>query len=200
MDEGDDGDDIRINFQEPSAAGNPKTPQIGKPCGPTCRKNCSRKTTKGRRMQIFHAYWKISYPDRNIFLFHMVSQQQTKWLTTSVPTKRKWSHQYHLNDDQGQRQNVCKIMFLTTLGYHPKNDRLITIVFGNATSSCLAPPQDRRGKHTPGNKLDLTPIFQHIESFHPCTSHYQREHAPNLLQAEISEMILWNLKEGHEGA
>lgn len=158
---------------------NQKTPHIRKPCGLMCKKKCTNKITESQRRDICGAYWKMTYPDRKSFIFHMLSQEQTKRHTTGGPSRRKRSHKYHLNDDKGQRQEVCKSMFLSTLGYHPKNDRLIMTVFGSTDSSGLAPPQERRGRHTPGNKLDLTPMFQHIESFHPSVSHYRREHAPN---------------------
>ena len=52
-------------------------------------------------------------------------------------------------------------------------------VFGSTDSSGLGPPQEQRGRHTPGNKLDLTPMFQHIESIHSSVSHYRLEHALN---------------------
>ena len=46
------------------------------------------------------------------------------------------------------------------------------------------PSPDRRGKHTPPNKLDekyLKDIDNHIMSFDPSISHYRRVHAPNRL-------------------
>ena len=181
-DEDEDGSDevsTSINHQEPSWADKQKTPQLRKPCGLICRKKCTTKITEGQRSEIFGAYWKMPYADRKSFMFHMMSKEKTKRLTTGGPSKRKRSYKYHLKDDQGQRHEVCKAMFLSTLGYHPKNDRLITTVFGGADSSGLAPPPERRGRHTPANKIDLTPMFNHIESFHPSISHYRREHAPN---------------------
>jgi len=39
--------------------------------------------------------------------------------------------------------------------------------------------RDQRGRHTPSNKLDMQPFYDHIESFHPSVSHYRREHAPH---------------------
>ncbi|XDV25699.1 hypothetical protein PO909_029572, partial [Leuciscus waleckii] len=183
-----------VPCQELPAADNPKTPRIGKPCGPQCRTKCIRKITEGQRMEIFGAYGKLTYPEKKHFIFRMISQQQTQRYTTGGPTQRKRSYQYHLNDNLGQRQEVCKTMFLSTLGYHPKNDRLIVTVFGSATSSTLAPPQDRRGRHTPSNKVDMTPIFEHIESFHPSISHYRREHAPNrrYLPSDINIRSMFN--------
>ena len=105
----------------------------------------------------------MTYPERKNFIFHMISDTQTKRITTESQNKRrKPSLQYHLNDALGQRQAVCKTVFLSTLGYHANNDRLIVTVFSGASSSRLAPRQDQRGRHTPSNKIDLTQIYEHI--------------------------------------
>ncbi|XP_073729859.1 uncharacterized protein [Misgurnus anguillicaudatus] len=184
-DEGDNDEDDDVNssnivFQEQSGASEQsKIPQMGKPCGPKCKKKCTTKITEDQRRQLFRAYWNMSYSEKKSFIFHMVSQCQTMRHTTAVPSRRTRTLRYYLNDDLGQQQEVCKTTFLTTLGYHPKNDRLIVTVFGNTVSSSLAPPQERRGRHTPINKIDMASIFEHIESFNPTSSHYRPEHAPH---------------------
>lgn len=199
-DEGDndeDSEDVNsshIVFQEQSEASEQsKIPQMGKPCGPMCRKKCIQKITEDQRKQIFTAYWNMSYSEKKSFIFHMVSQCQTIRHTSAVPSRRTRSLKYHLNDDLGQQQEVCKTTFLTTLGYHPKNDRLIVTVIGNTISSSLTPPQERRGRHTPINKIDMAPIFEHIESFNPTSSHYRREHAPHrrYLPSDVSIQLMF---------
>lgn len=58
---------------------------------------------------------------------------------------------------------------------------LVLAVMGKTPSKTpgpLAPPEDKRGRHEPANKLDMAPLIQHIGSFHPSASHYRREHAP----------------------
>ncbi|KAJ8375392.1 hypothetical protein SKAU_G00059720 [Synaphobranchus kaupii] len=67
---------------------------------------------------------------------------------------------------------------LTVPSYPPNNDSLVFSVIGNDLSTALAPPKDQRGKHVRVNKLDVKPLEEHIESFHPVISHYRREHAP----------------------
>jgi len=44
-------------------------------------------------------------------------------------------------------------------------------------ASTAAP--DRRGRHTPSNKMNVSDIRQHILCYHPQDSHYRRENAPN---------------------
>ncbi|XP_077091400.1 uncharacterized protein LOC143742433 isoform X2 [Siphateles boraxobius] len=200
-DGGDNDEDGDINhsaqliFQEQSAAEDEhsKVPRMGKPCGPICRKKCSTKITEDQRRRIFTGYWNMSYSEKKSFIFHMVSQRQTMRHTSAVPSRRTRSLSYHLNNDLGQQQEVCKTTFLTTLGYHPKNDRLVATVIGNTISSSITPPQERRGRHTPSNKIDMAPIFKHIESFNPTSSHYRRENAPHrrYLPSDVSIQLMY---------
>ena len=43
----------------------------------------------------------------------------------------------------------------------------------------IAPKIDGRGKDVNPRKIDRKIIKIHTESFHPCISHYKREHEPN---------------------
>lgn len=157
VDAGGNGDD-GTQIGEPVTL-DKKVPKMGKPCGPMCRQKCTNKLSENRRLQIFQAYWTMSNADKRLVIFHTISQSQTQRPSSNFPSRRNRSFKYHLNDDNGQAQGVCKTFFLTTLGYHAKNDRLISSVVGKSTPSTLTPPQDRRGRHAPSNKLNLTPIF-----------------------------------------
>ncbi|KAL0159857.1 hypothetical protein M9458_043582 [Cirrhinus mrigala] len=150
-------------------------PKLGKPCGPTCGKKCTKKISHVRRKEIFNAYQEMSHSDKWAFVFHSVTQLLTSRLTTAGPSRRNKTFKYHLNNSLGQPQDVCKTFYLTTLGYHPKNDSVIVSVTSNMSSA--VPPQDRRGRHPPANKIDLSPIHKHIESFNPTVSDCKCEHA-----------------------
>ncbi|XP_016107651.1 uncharacterized protein [Sinocyclocheilus grahami] len=159
----------------PVQIGNQQAPKMGKPCGPTCGKKCTEKILHVRRKEIFDAYQDMSHSDKWAFVFHSVTQSLKTRLTTAGPSRRNKTFQYHLNNSLGQPQDVCKTFYLTTLGYHPKNDRVIVSVTGNTSGA--VPPPDRRGRHPPANKIDLSPIYQHIESFNPTISDNKCEHA-----------------------
>ncbi|XP_016427577.1 uncharacterized protein LOC107755335 isoform X2 [Sinocyclocheilus rhinocerous] len=159
----------------PVQIGNQWAPKMGKPCGPTCGKKCTEKIPHVRRKEIFDSYQDMSHSDKWAFVFHSVTQSLKTRLTTGGPSRRNKTFQYHLNNSLGQPQDVCKTFYLTTLGYHPKNDRVIVSVTGNTSGG--VPPPDRRGRHPPANKIDLSPIYQHIESFNPTISDYKCEHA-----------------------
>ncbi|KAJ8346822.1 hypothetical protein SKAU_G00282230 [Synaphobranchus kaupii] len=97
---------------------------MGKPCGETCRKKCPEKISEERQSVVHRTYWTMTYMEKWTFIFTMVSQRAIKRHTAPVPSRRGESLVYHLTDDLGRPQDICKAFFLTTLGYHPKNDRL----------------------------------------------------------------------------
>ncbi|XP_044024086.1 uncharacterized protein LOC122862640 [Siniperca chuatsi] len=154
-------------------------PEMGKPCGPTCRKKCWGKITEERREAVHATYWNMTYHGKKAFIFSRVSQRQIGRPTSAGPSRRSKSLSYHLTNGLGQSQEVCKTFFLTTLGYHPKNDRFIQTVIGNSSPPSSTPPKERCRRHAPTNKINLTPIYKHIESVFPTGSHYRRERAPN---------------------
>ena len=73
------------------------------------------------------------------------------------------------------------------------------------TPSKIRPPGDRRGKHVPKHALSqetLGLIDEHIEAFHPETSHYRRAHAPlrRYLAPELTIQYMHSLfEEIHPG-
>ena len=80
-------------------------------------------------------------------------------------------------------------MFLATLG--ARSDGIV-MEFVKSKSSCaqsaILPTKDRRGKKKLENNELHERIINHINSYNPSVSHYQREHAPNrrYLDAHLS--------------
>ena len=58
----------------------------------------------------------------------------------------------------------------------------------------VSPSVDVWGHHAPMNKFDKNSIKEHINSYHPQVSHYNREHAPNrrYLQPNSSITDKWS--------
>lgn len=150
-----------------------KIPPMGKPCGPKCKRQCTQNISEGRQKEIWEKYWEMKYKEKRTWIFHMVAQQSKKNITVGADSRRSRSFLYHLPNQSGSAQQVCKVFFLTTLGYHPKNDRLIVTMMGKSITTKLIPPKDQRGKKASASKLNMNPILQHIESFHPQISHYR---------------------------
>src|SRR5207244_3470990 len=93
-------------------------------------------------------------------------------------SRREMSFEYSFVDSTGTAEQVCKIFFLSTLGYKPTNDSAITSLMKSAPLSAISASCDKRGRHPPSNKMDEQLIRAHILSHHPQVSHYRREHAP----------------------
>ncbi|XP_051570432.1 uncharacterized protein LOC127450385 [Myxocyprinus asiaticus] len=157
-----------------------KAPLMRDQCGQKCRRKCTDKFSEERRKEIWNRYWDMEYTDRRAFMFHSVSQLPTAKLCVDGKTSRRGrSLIYWLKNEDQVPQQVCKTFFLATLGYHPANDSLVLSVMGKEIGNEVI-PRDQKGRHTLANELDMQPVYDHIESFHPSVSHYQREHAPHL--------------------
>lgn len=81
------------------------------------------------------------YEEKKAFIFTSLSQHQVARLTYNGYSRCRKSFSYHLLDDLGHSQEICKTFFLTTLGYHPKNDRLIQSVIDNSFPLSLTTPE-----------------------------------------------------------
>lgn len=62
--------------------------------------------------------------------------------------------------------------FLTTLGYKKSNDWVVNSVLGKTSKEKIEPLPDGRGKQPSVNKISREDIDRHIETYHPCVSHY----------------------------
>ncbi|CAG9814598.1 unnamed protein product [Phaedon cochleariae] len=144
-------------------------------CG-SCKKGCVGKIAEDQRISINRDYWMMSWQERQIFLSASISTMEVKRRRGSGMSRTR-SCKYFLKTAHGEKVEICKVFFLTTLGYNRKNDRAITNVINKENYATSG--QDKRGKHPKTPKTDRSVIKTHIESFEPTISHYKREHAPN---------------------
>ena len=56
------------------------------------------------------------------------------------PSRRGRTFVYRLKDAKENPHQVCKLFYLSTLGYHPGNDSIVLSVMGKEMSTALAPP------------------------------------------------------------
>lgn len=73
-----------------------------------------------------------------------------------------------------RRSLVCKRLFLAMLGFVAHTDRIIHTVMKYIASNSVSPPEDKRCRKPPHNKMD----DELIQSLNPERSHYSRDHAP----------------------
>ena len=146
-----------------------------------CKKKCAD-ITELDRMEIWEAFWKLKKDDRLAWVFYHVKTEKTKEQTVvGKQSRRNHTYRYYLTHTDGDVE-VCKVMFLTTLGYKKTNDRLIKTAMKYKHENNISAPKDMRGRHRLGQKsVHYGVVRDHINSFNPSISHYRREHAPNRL-------------------
>lgn len=148
-------------------------------CGDDCKRKikCKDEVDEQTRNNQNHCYWSSDYSAQKMFIMESVHKSTPK---RAITGKKSASYKYTLKKRDGTRVDVCKMFFLATLGFNPKNDIVITHMFKDThpddkPSSCKL--EDTRGKssHPVHNKDE---IKSHVESYKPTISHYRRAHAP----------------------
>lgn len=155
------------------------------PMGTACQDKCIRKCTvninEEQRQTIWDNYWNMDIQRRRDFISRNVENNKIA-IRYSNSTKRNHTHTYRLLNHR-----VCKTMFLRTLGY--TNDQAVLAVLKanfkmskTPVSAKVSAAPDLRGRHKPKHSFSdeyLKDIDDFIERFHPASSHYRLEHAPN---------------------
>ena len=121
----------------------------------------------------------MDFKGRRIWLdSHIVIKQVQRRYIQNLAPKKLNTMNYFLPTETGEKRQVCKCMFMHTLGM--KSDGIISeFLKTKRNGQSIAPAQDARGRSTPPNKSNEELIKAHINSYHPQVSHYTREHAPN---------------------
>lgn len=70
-----------------------------------------------QRSAIFNNFWNINWDEKKMFVINTVTIALTNTSTVSSKiSRRSVSYKYHLKFEQFERQQVCKKMYLNTLG------------------------------------------------------------------------------------
>ena len=154
------------------------------------RKKCFERIGKEDWKNIHKQFWNHDCTGRWRWIFSKRTEIPVKRrkLDTKALREHHFSYKYFLIDGKGMKEDVCQNFFLRMLGC--KSHKILQIVSAKSKEGDLPSP-DRRGKHTPPNKLEekyLKDIDNHMMSFDPSISHYRRVHAPNrpYLPSELS--------------
>lgn len=166
------------------------------PCSiKVCRKKCISIICENKREQINASFWSLTEQERrNHILASCLRLNVQKRRETDVNYYRKNNtFKYFLKDEKGESKEVCKTFYLTTLGFHKNNDRLLHDVLSKTPKHALQAIENKRGKTPNKYKIDANIINEHINSFNPTVSHYRREHAPNrlYLPSDVSITLMY---------
>lgn len=159
-----------------------------------CRLKCNQNFSHLQRTQVNNEYWKMDWFRQRSYILSQCSREDVKRRTLKTEdSQRNMTVKYYIHNESGEKTAVCKIFFLTTLGYNKKNDGVIFRALSTSNRNSTTPVQDRRGRHPSTKKVDRNSIEQHVESFHPTVSHYRREHAPNVryLPSDVSLSFMY---------
>lgn len=150
-------------------------------CNESCKKKCNTKISLNHRAMLNKTFRKFSNKEQYIYIANNTSQSSPARRTqrknnNSKNIYRGKTIKYFLNNETGEKFNVCKTYFLTTLGFKKNNDKVVRSALKHLRNDEI---RDRRGLNPNPRKIDNRLIIDHINSFHPAISHYRREHAPN---------------------
>ena len=137
---------------------------------------CSDIFKEKARTAIHRHFWSLDYSGQKTFVLERVNQQSVKRRRVDKDEQSKSvSFKYTLKGEHLPCHEVCKTFFLSTLGFSPKNDSIITKTFKKAEAEDV---QDDRGKHSK-HRTDEESVKRFIERYHPGVSHYGREKTPH---------------------
>ena len=163
--------------QQKLISGHPVHP----PCR-SCRLKCSERVNPQIRENMNKEFWNlIGLVNRRSFIIKHVKRVEIKRRTTIARTKRNNVFNYYVSDENGEKLKVCKTFFLTTLGFKANNDCALFNALRDVDNETLEPKMDMRGKiKNQDKKLSRNNAIQkHVESFHPCISHFRKEDLPS---------------------
>lgn len=164
-------------------------------CDETCKRKCTSMIHEGRRKAINERFWSLTWSEQKVFISSHTSRvkpaRQKKFPADSNKKNRTQSLSYFLSNEIGEKIQVCKVFFLTTLGYCKTNDKAVRNAVNKQDDVQIS---DGRGRNPKQLRCNRDLIKAHIESFNPTISHYRREHAPNkrYLSSEISIQFMYN--------
>lgn len=135
----------------------------------------------------------MTFSEKRIFISSYVTSLQVK-RHRSRESRRNKTLRYYFKCMSGDRVEVCKLFFLSTLGYNKNNDRILQDCFTGNTQKIISHRGSMQGKHAKTPKVDRDVIKAHVEAFNPAVSHYRREHAPHkrYLPSDLSIQLLFS--------
>ena len=116
----------------------------------SCKKKCIEKVSTSARRKIHSEFWQLDVNKRRDFIYNRVRRSCTNESTVAGHVSRREStFTYSLiHPDTNEIIPVCKVLFLTTLGFHPKNDAAVMSVMAATPRNSSTAAPDKRGRHT----------------------------------------------------
>lgn len=145
------------------------------PCE-NCRLKCPVKISSEMRQKLNASFSKLDWWERHqSYVTSHVKMQQIKRRKPENSTKRVNHYFYFMMSDNDSEVQVCKLFFLSTLGYKFSNDSVISNTMNGIDPLTYHPKPDGRGKKkTNSTNVELQEVIKnHIESYNLSVSHYR---------------------------
>lgn len=103
----------------------------------SCKKQCTKNIVESRRLEIHKQFWTLSNDDQKNFIFSCITKTNTKRKTVEGESRRNKTMIYALPDPNGCKNEMCKIFFLSTLGFRAHNNKIIRNTFSRDSSDAF---------------------------------------------------------------
>ncbi|KAL4706389.1 hypothetical protein ACJJTC_004159 [Scirpophaga incertulas] len=163
-----------------------------------CLRACHTKVDTLTRQNIHLSFWTLGSIDRqrDFIVSNVLSSEATRSRVTN--SRRKFTLNYSFKVDS-QIFNVCQSFFLQTLNI---SDKMVRTALEKARRGAgNIPSPDKRGRHTPSNKLKTDSVKfanDHIDSFPKVPSHWCRKDTKkNYLESKLNKEKMYDLYKIH---
>lgn len=108
-----------------------KLQQLKHKVKPACNHGaCNNGIKPARREKLNQEFWDSSLSERYTIGYGTIERRDVKRRKVNRVTSRNNSFIYRLKDETGKWVLVCKVFYLTTLGYTKNNDSFVKLVMG----------------------------------------------------------------------
>ena len=150
-------------------------------CPKTCYLKCSEIITEEERLQINQKYWDLDFERQKGYIFERVTKLKPKRMKDKSSKNNTFS--FTIRKPIGDIVKVCKVFFLTTLGFKYNNDSVLRVFkrlqISDQAVHSIDNLKDGRCRSHKECKYDHEAVKAHVETYGPALPHYRREHAPN---------------------
>lgn len=162
-----------------------------------CKRKCYNSIDQEQRNILFKAFYAMSRHAQDQLLSETIEERmkdRERLAQGKNESRRQFSRKYFLKNKEGNRIEVCQIMYLNTFDISIKKVRVISEKKRFNNGVC---PPDGRGKHGKQpkiNELSKNVVREHISNFPAYTSHYSREKtSKKYLNPDLSIAVMYRL-------
>lgn len=131
---------------------------------------CNEHTSLESREKYNNAFWKLGMFEKRLFITSHVLVLNIKRHYENATRQRQHQYSYHVEDDRGEKRQVCKAFFTSMLGFKEGNDKMIKTALASVDPVTSIPSSvENRGKaKNTAAAESKNKAEAHVETYHPC--------------------------------